>query len=603
MLPAALVAAFLTSLAGTWLVIRRRALVRAVADGEDRWRTDAVPRLGGLAMLAGLLVGAGLMALGGRIETEQAAGFVAGAVLISVVGVLDDARGLRPLHKLIAQIAAAAILLATGTTVEIIPVEPFASLLTVLWVIAITNALNLIDNMDGLAAGVSFVSAVVLAAHAVLADLPEVAVVAAVIAAVLAGFLPFNMPLRGKATVYMGDGGSQLLGFSLAWLALASSWQEASGFVAAIAVPLLVLAVPILDTALVSVVRTLEGRPIHVGGRDHTSHRLVLRGLSERRAVLLLIAASAALGGSSLIYVASGSVGLALVGVALSVAVLVHFAMFLAQARRAEAPEMADRRGWLSIDTYRLHKRRFVEGVIDLLLIVAAYYLAYVLRYEEFPSELNDRLIAESLPVLLVARYLALYGFGLYRGLWRYAGMREVGQTAAAVLVSEAVTVVVLTGLYRFEDYSRSVFVINAVLAFLFLAGSRMAERGIGEWLHSQRSPGGVPRALIIGAGDAGNSLLRELRLRGEFEVVGFIDDDPAKRGGRSQGVPVLGTHADIERVVDLRRPEVVYNTLPNAPAERLERIEAACRRVGCRLTTIRDFGGILSAQPDAPPD
>jgi UDP-GlcNAc:undecaprenyl-phosphate GlcNAc-1-phosphate transferase len=284
----------------------------------------------------------------------------------------------------------------TGTTVEIVSVEPLATALTFLWVIAITNAFNLLDNMDGLAGGVAVVGAVLLAVHASLAGLEDPAAIAVLVAAIALGFLPFNLRLRKRAAIFMGDGGSQLLGFSLAWLALASSWYQASGLVAAFAVPLLVLAIPILDTALVSVMRILEGRPVHQGGRDHTSHRLVLRGLSEKRAVLLLIAASALLGASSLIYVHYERIDLGLIGLALSAVVLVRFAMFLVQARREETPpDVADARGWLSLDTYRLHKRRLAEGFLDLLLIVAAYYLAYVLRYEQVPDAANAELIAQ----------------------------------------------------------------------------------------------------------------------------------------------------------------------------------------------------------------
>ena len=100
-----------------------------------------------------------------------------------------------------------------------------------------------------------------------------------------AGFLPFNLRPRGRARVFMGDSGSQVLGFALAALGLASSWKVAGTTVATLLLPLLVLAVPILDTTLVTIVRLLEGRPIYQGGRDHTSHRLVYHGLSEKRAV------------------------------------------------------------------------------------------------------------------------------------------------------------------------------------------------------------------------------------------------------------------------------------------------------------------------------
>lgn len=589
---------FALSLLGAAVVVRRRLGVRRVASGEERWRDDPVPRLGGLAMLIAFVAGAAVLVASGRVESARALGFVLGALVVGAFGVADDLRGLRPLHKLIGQILATSILLVTGTSVEIIQLEPAATVLTFVWVIAITNAVNLLDNMDGLAAGISLVSAALLAGHAFIAGIDEVSALAVLLVAVILGFLPLNLRLTRPAILFMGDGGSQLLGFGLAWLALAASWNQASSVVAAIAVPLLVLAVPILDTALVSLVRMIEGRPISQGGRDHTSHRLVVYGLSERRAVLLLVGASAVLGASSLLYLEYQSFAAVVIGGGLALAVLVHFALFLVQARNRPLPDddvvLRDSRGWLSIDTYRLHKRRFAEGLIDLVLIVAAHYLAYVLRYEELPDAFNAARIAESLPFIIVARYGSFLWFGLYRGLWRYAGTRDVARAFVAVMVSQVVAVAGLTLVYRFDGYSRTVFVIDALLCFMLIAGSRLAERGLGEWLAGQRDRRGVPRALIVGAGDAGNALLRELRRRGELHVSGFVDDDPAKRGRRSQGAPVLGGHREIELILDRYRPEVLYITIPDAAAERLERIQAAARHVGARVTVVRNYGDAL---------
>src|SRR5206468_5220380 len=117
-----------------------------------------------------------------------------------------------------------------------------------------------------------------------------------------AAFLPFNLRPRKRALVFMGDSGSQALGFALAALGLTSSWRVAGTTVATLFLPILILAVPILDTALVTIVRLLEGRPIYQGGRDHSSHRLVRFGLSEKSAVLLLAVIATCIGGSSLAY-------------------------------------------------------------------------------------------------------------------------------------------------------------------------------------------------------------------------------------------------------------------------------------------------------------
>ena len=138
--------------------------------------------------------------------------------------------------------------------------------------------------MDGLAASLASISFFFFAVDAVTVH-PDHASLAFAIAGAVAcfGFLPFNLRPRGRALVFMGDSGSQALGFALAALGLVSSWRVAGTTVATLILPVLVLAVPILDTTLVTIARLLDGRPIHQGGRDHSSHRLVRYGLSERQ--------------------------------------------------------------------------------------------------------------------------------------------------------------------------------------------------------------------------------------------------------------------------------------------------------------------------------
>src|SRR5207244_10597461 len=151
--------------------------------------------------------------------------------------------------------------------------------------------------------------------HAVLA-------LALALAFACAGFLPFNLRPRRSAAVFMGDSGSQVIGFTLAALGLSASWKVAGTTVATLLLPILVLAVPILDTTLVTVVRLLDGRPVSQGGRDHSSHRLVSLGVSETGAVVLLALVSAALGATSLAYEAFGNGRVATFGVLVTFALL-----------------------------------------------------------------------------------------------------------------------------------------------------------------------------------------------------------------------------------------------------------------------------------------
>ena len=198
--------------------------------------------------------------------------------------------------------------------------------------------------MDGLAATLAAIAFVFFAIDAVTLH-PNDASLAFALAGVLAcvGFLPFNLRPRGRALVFMGDSGSQMLGFALAALGLSSSWRVAGTTVATLVLPVLVLAVPILDTTLVTIARLLDGRPIHQGGRDHSSHRLVRFGLSERHAVALLALIALCIGGSSLAYTVLDNYRYTIVGVVLTFALLVQFASFLADVDRRPASRRAAR--------------------------------------------------------------------------------------------------------------------------------------------------------------------------------------------------------------------------------------------------------------------
>src|SRR4029079_4081642 len=269
-----------------------------------------------------------------------------------------------PVAKLAAQCGAAALVLASGLKVQIVHNDIVAAVLGVAWIVGVTNAFNLLDNMDGLAASLAAIACGFLAIDAATQHPNTMAlVIALAVGLACVGFLPFNLRRSKPAAVFMGDSGSQVLGFALAALSLATSWKVAQSTVATLMLPLLILAIPILDTTLVTVTRLLEGRPVHQGGRDHTSHRLVYRGLSEKRAVVLLALIAAGLGATSLMYNLLDDTRLTLIGVLLTFALLVQFAGFLANA--GERVELAPVGGPAPFRLLVLHRRRLIEALVD----------------------------------------------------------------------------------------------------------------------------------------------------------------------------------------------------------------------------------------------
>ena len=200
-------------------------------------------------------------------------------------GLWDDLREMPPKHKIYCQMAASLWFVAVFYTLSP-PVHSWLIPIAFVWLIGITNAINLLDNMDGLSSGVSAIGALFMAAYALHLGDGFVAMGALILAGACLGFLVWNFK---PAKVFMGDCGALFLGFGLSSLSLASqSSLQNSNFVFALLLPAMVLATPVFDTLFVAAVRFINDRPVLLGGRDHTSHRLVMLGLSERRAVLWL---------------------------------------------------------------------------------------------------------------------------------------------------------------------------------------------------------------------------------------------------------------------------------------------------------------------------
>src|SRR5205085_12692871 len=226
---------------------------------------------GGVGLFAGLVAGVALaVAVGAVHGSETLWGVLGGCGLLFAAGLADDLFTFPPLAKLGAQIGAAAIVLSTGLKVQIVSNDVLGIAIALVWLVGMTNAFNLLDNMDGLAATLAGIAAAFFAIDATTQHPNRLVLVLALgLAFACAGFLPFNLRPGRPAAVFMGDSGSQVLGFTLAALGLATSWKVAESTIATLLIPLLVLAVPILDTALVTIVRLVEGRPVYRGGRDH----------------------------------------------------------------------------------------------------------------------------------------------------------------------------------------------------------------------------------------------------------------------------------------------------------------------------------------------
>lgn len=545
-----LVAGLVTTLVATplvrWVAHATNLVAKPVAD---RWHKKPTAMLGGVAVFAGFLVGGGLALRGlatnpmGVFLTNRALfGIIGAASLMFLVGLLDDKFKLRPATKLIGQGLASAIVVSAGVVYPITPWPLVNVLATIFWVIAVTNALNLLDNMDGVAAGVAAVAAGFLGLTFMLDGAPMLAAICFALTGALLGFLPFNFH---PATIFMGDSGSLFIGCLLAALGAAYPTRASASIASVLFVPAVIVIIPILDTILVTVARTLAGRPISVGGRDHTTHRLAAMGLSQRQVALLLYAFAA--GGGALALVLRGAPEqLSLPIGAIFLVGLLIAAAYLSRLHSYETIDQPSGRVTVLVNDL-LHKRRAFEVLMDLILFAAAYQIAYLLRWDAAVPPQQFDIFVRTLALAVVAKSLAFGAFGVYRGHWHHLSTADVPRLAAATIFGSLLTLAMLVGLYPSGGFSRSVFFIDGMLVGLFAMGARVGFRLMG----SIRRPTGIP-ALIYGAGRAGDLALREMLSNAELGLrpVGFLDDDLGKRGRLIYGYPVLGGLDDIPSVV-----------------------------------------------------
>lgn len=540
----------------------------------DRWHKRPTAMMGGVAIWTSVAVTYLFLVP----HTPQRWVVVGAASFLFLVGLIDDLLHIKPYQKLIGQIIGAAIVVNYGLALPWTRSLPLNMLITIFWLIGITNAINLLDNMDGLATGVAAIASCFLTINFVSVNQPTEAVLTAVFTAALLGFLIYN---SNPASIFMGDSGSMFIGFFLASAALVNvSGGRSRSLASVLAVPILVLFIPIFDTTFVTILRKLSGRAASQGGRDHTSHRLVALGMSERRAVLMLYGL-AALSGFLATTVRQLKFDVSLALIAGFTLVLTLLGVYLAGVKGYDQEEQARAARDKPLFAFLVdlsYKRRIFEVLLDVVLIVLAYWSAYAIKFEPFSNSPAWQLFLRTLPVLVVVRLAAFLFFGVYRGIWRYTGMDDLVIFAKAVMAGSLLSILILLFKFRFQGFSRAVFVIDALVMLMLLAGSRIAFRFFRRVLPANAQSKGR-RVLIYGAGDAGELLLRELLNNRElsYAPVGFMDDDRKKQGKVIHGLRVFGGNGMLTKIVSEQQIEQLLISTPGISAERLAEIAREC--------------------------
>lgn len=565
---AALILAPVLALASTALLT---ALVRTVAlrtgrvaaARPDRWHKRPTPNIGGVAIVGGVATAIGFalftstpdlapfeIAPQGLLPWSPAVGLLVAASLMFLLGLADDFLHLRPVSKLVGQLLGAGVLTASGVGVWFTGLYAVDAVVSLFWFVALTNALNLLDNMDGVAGGVGAIAGLFLGITFLQAGEPGSALVAFAVAGSLVGFLVHNYP---PARIFMGDSGSLFLGITLAGLALSPTPGLSRGLFAILAVPVVILAIPILDTAYVAVTRLIEGRAISEGGRDHTAHGLVALGVSEERAMWVLWTLALLGGGVGLLVrTSSRTFAYFLGGVLLLVLALVGAFLLTSRMEAAEGAGdvREDGRPGAFYRLRELNARVPVFGFsLDLVLVGLAYFAAYIIRWDT--AQLDQELVyfRQTLVLVVALKLVAFAAVGVYAPRFRHYGSGDAVHLLRANLLGTLLTVSVLLLVSR-VGLSRGVIIIDWLVCTMLTTGGRFSfllmEGTLRRW-----SQQGTP-AIVLGSLADADLAFRALERITEpsLRPVCVVDRWYLGRKGAFKGYPLFGGLEGLERAV-----------------------------------------------------
>ncbi len=501
-----------------------------------------------------------------------------GMTLIFLLGLLDDFIHIKPHTKLIGQILVASLTTFLGFRLQWVTSLTLDTTLTIIWIVGITNAFNLIDNMDGLCAGIGLIAAAYLALL-FFGSSPEAYIAALLLVGTLAGFLIYNF---SPASIFMGDSGSLMIGFSLALLSLYYAGTATTASIAAYVVPIMMLMVPILDTTMVTMIRLLSGRKASVGGKDHTSHRLVLMGLTERGAVLFLYLIGAVSGFAGIFVSKSDGLTSPAVIIPVSLTILL-MGIYLAQIRVYPEKEFSllRNRPYTPILLELTYKRQLLLVLLDFFMVAFSYYLSYRLRFDKSVFPTIFPIFVRSLPAIIACKLLAFFIMGVYRGIWGHMSTNDVYVQLKASSLATLLSIAAATFIYRFEGFYKGIFVMDWLVTTGLLLGTRGSFRIFLDTVKRKTMSGDT--VLIYGAGRGGEILLRELlnNQRLGLKPIGFIDDDVLKVGKKLLGFPILGNFKQLPSLVEAHQPNGVLVSFANPNGNHFKNIQKHCLRNG----------------------
>ncbi|MDA8753887.1 hypothetical protein N9N24_05255 [Candidatus Marinimicrobia bacterium] len=510
---------------------------------KDRWNNKKVPKFGGLGLFFAFIIT--------TLSTVELSNYV--LLIISMtsitflIGFIDDLYNIKPVTKILFIILLSIFCFIIDF--RFFPSGPiYLSLpLTILWFSGIINAVNIIDNMDGLSVGTSIITLCLIIYFSSNNDQMEILNLSTILLGACLGFLFFNFH---PAKLFMGDTGSLFIGFLLATFSLEIASSEGKNIIFTLFFPVLVMAYPIFDTFLVTINRIKNNRPVSEGGSDHSSHRLVRIGMSERKAVLFLYLISITFG---LIALQFEKVNIRLFSSTLIIFTLglIGLGLFISNYRiNAGKVNKSIAKTSVFINNIYMYKKQIIELFFDALLIISSFTFSHYLRFEDSSNldiwSLHDRI----LPLVISIKLITFYSFKLYRGFWQYASIQDLVNVFKASIVS---TVVITFCLFftQIELYSRSIFMIDFILTFILISSLRFFYRLIISLLSSKELKE-ENKTLLLGTGDLLDILTRYTLIDKElgFRPTGIIIKEEGYKGRSLHNIPILGGLNDFKSVL-----------------------------------------------------
>ncbi len=535
----------------------------------NRLQVAPTPVWGGIAIWISLLSAAAIRAM---LIDPTVVILLSTATGAFVLGLADDLWKLRPKWKLLGQVTLSLTFLALVPSITVTGLKALDLLIAFLWLVGITNAFNLLDNINGLCAGTAvLVAGFQSALFFFKGDFPLALLCLALVGATL-GFLPYNFP---AGRIFMGDSGSQFIGFCLAAVTLSGLHFSTKNQFGSLLFPLMLMVVPICDTTMVTLTRKIRRRPISVGGTDHLSHRLVAYGFSERGAVLTLWMLSF-LGGLVALLTAIYGVSHLITTVTL---LSVSIAVLGAYLTRYELYSHSDGSQKTRLLRFPMWLGVSMGILFDVILIVAAYYTAYLLRFDGSFKSAELHLFFSSVVELLVIKLGVFLALGSYRRWWQYFGLKDAFRVGWASVLASLVAIAYFSIGYRFNGFSRVVFILDFLIFTLLALTFRFSFRLFDSFAPRNHKT----NVLIYGAHDEGESALHLVTKRYPLRVVGFLDSDERKRNILIHSVPVLGGLENLEQLVGRWNVQAVLLT-PSATVDLQNHLLCMCQELGIGL-------------------